>query len=116
MSDRIVATYLPHLGPVLTGRWDEDSSDFELATASSDPAECAYLLTHGDVCGDAINCQRVSCRVVTVVEGTTDEDLEGLNAASEWYYSVTFAWGPDDSRGETTWECEGSSELEGERL
>ena len=116
MSDRIVASYIPPQGPALRGYWDEVYGDFELSVVSSNTDECGYLLTaEDDLCAGAIDCRLESCKLVTIVEGRTNVDVDEIDAHSEWYYSVTFSFGEPGLRGETTWECEGSANLSGER-
>lgn len=115
-SDNIIATYVPHVGAILNGTWDDDSGEFDLSTNTSDPSQCDYLLYGSDICGEAVNCEFVSCHNTTDVTGQTDEDVETMEAHSDWYYSATFSFGPSDEPPKfNTWECMGSSDAVGSR-
>jgi len=116
-GDGIAATYVPNVGPVLSGSWDQGTGEFDLSVSTTSPDQCRYLFEYGDICGEATDCMMESCQNSTEVTGTTDEDVETLEAESAWNYQVTFSFSTPagGSRQTNTWECEGSSVLEGVR-
>jgi hypothetical protein len=113
----IRATYVPDVGLGLAGIWDAGTGVFLLSVATGSPAECGYLFEESDICGDAVDCRMESCRCETEISGTTSSpDVDTLDAASTWYYRVTFSFEVGGtSRGQTTWECEGSAAYDGVR-
>ncbi len=120
----IVASYEPDVGLRLAGNWDRYTGLFDLAVDTTDPAQCGYLFFWdggADLCGDAENCQFEACQITTNIEGQTAAptggEINSLDAASNWYYGVTFSFdtGSGSGRGETTWECQGNATLNGSR-
>jgi hypothetical protein len=109
----IESTYVPDIGSRLTGSWDETTGDFELATNTTTLAECEYAFYAYDVCGDAVNCELISCENVTTITGDTSEDVESMTAQSDWYYSVTFSFGTLTPPSQNTGECRGSATVSG---
>ena len=120
----ITASYVPDVGLRLSGNWDRYTGVFDLAVDTTDPSQCGYLYfwdDGADLCGDAVDCQFESCQIVTNIDGTTSSStggpIDGLDASSDWYYSVmlSFDGGAGVPRGTTTWECLGNATLSGSR-
>ncbi|NNE20852.1 MAG: hypothetical protein HKN10_20470, partial [Myxococcales bacterium] len=119
-TDAIESTYVPDIGSRLTGTWDEESGDFQLGTDTTTIRECEYMFYAYDVCGDAVNCELVSCQNITTIAGATSESdetksVEGMTAQADWYYSVTFSYGTSIPPTQNTGECRGSATVNGER-
>ena len=112
-TNYIQSTYVPDTGSRLSGSWDETSGDFQLATDSTALAECEYMFYAYDVCGDAVNCELISCQNITTITGETSEDVESMTAQSDWYYSVTFSYGTLIPPSQNTGECRGSATVSG---
>jgi hypothetical protein len=112
-TDYIESTYVPDIGSRLTGSWDEELGDFQLATNTTTLRECEYMFYEYDVCGDAINCELISCENITTIAGATSESVDTMTAQADWYYSVTFSFGPLDTLSQNTGECRGSAIVNG---
>jgi hypothetical protein len=112
-SRYIEATYVPDAGLTLTGSWDEYTGAFMLSANTSNAAECDYMFYESDICGDATDCRFVACHNETVVSGSIAVDNLTLDAESAWAYSVTYSYRPFDTIRYMTWECQGSSTLDG---
>jgi len=113
-TDYIESTYVPDTGSRLSGSWDETSGDFQLATNTTTLAECEYMFYAYDVCGDAVNCELISCQNITTIAGETSQDVETMTAQADWYYSVTFSYGTMIPPVQNTGECQGSATVNGE--
>jgi len=113
-TDYIESTYVPDIGSRLSGSWDETSGEFQLATNTTTLAECEYMFYAYDVCGDAVNCELISCENITRITGETSEDVETMTAQAEWYYSVTFSFGTLIPPAQNTGECQGFATVNGE--
>jgi hypothetical protein len=115
----ITASYVPDTGLLLAGNWDRATGAFDLSVDTSDPAECGYQFywdNGADLCGDAVNCQFVSCQNMTSIGGYTSSTADTLNADASWYYAVTFSFDTGvGTTGYNTWECEGIATLNGAR-
>jgi hypothetical protein len=98
---------------IMLGSWDSTTGAFTLATDTT--SECRFLfdLYGEEICGDAIDCQFARCTNKTTIKGKISRGNTNLKADVSWYYSVTFSYAATSTRGETTWECEGSSEMIG---
>ena len=84
------------------------------ATDTTTISECEYLFYAYGICGDAINCELVSCRNTTTIEGSISESGDTLTAEAEWEYEVTFSYGTLDPPSENTGQCVGSASVDGE--
>lgn len=112
-TDYIESTYVPDIGSTLTGSWDETSGDFQLATNTPTLRECEYIFYEYEVCGDAVNCELISCENTTTIVGSTSEAVDTMTAQADWHYSVTFSFGDLIPPVQTTGECRGSASVVG---
>jgi hypothetical protein len=113
-TDYIESTYVPDIGSRLTGTWDEELGDFQLATNTTTLRECEYMFYAYEVCGDAVNCELISCENTTTIAGSTSESVDTMTAQADWYYSVTFSYGTLIPPSQNTGECRGSARVNGE--
>ena len=95
--------------------WEEDPfSSFEIHIDWPGGKDTDYMFYAYEVCGDAVNCELISCENITTIAGSTSESVDTMTAKADWYYSVTFSYGTLIPPSQNTGECRGSASANGE--